>query len=824
MPVKAFTYRMLQFASVILASCVVSACEEESNNAETIGLGWIDFSINLTDNVLAPQNGSFALSLQEIDTEYSRVWSDISNFPNYDNFYVGAYKAQAYSGDVDAEGYGCQAYYGEAEFQVLESQTTRVAINCKLAQTMADVNITDESADYKVSKVTFHTMGWGYVDAQTDQDTPALLHPGSTRVWVALENITGKIATIDPSVPIATEAGHLNQCYVNISNENILTVEWGDRKFDLELSEDYFNSEAPTIDCVGFTPEVPVKLVEGYPSTETIAMDIHAPAGLASVMVSVQSDNNTLFNFPYEFNMLEDAAKLEEYGWVVERHGDCDATIDYSKMLEQLSIDYNSTIRFNAVACDRLGRLSPITSLKVELESVDILNINCTKAVIGENIATINLQMTTDVVQASDFTLYTIDTATGEIDQEVTVIKSTIDEDSNTVSLIFAVENGIAPVAIKIYYLNKPRHDVMIYRAVPEYSLSLDAYSTYILAQIGIESTEALREITKYVHFYDGETQYAVTERDTERGIVKIDGLSPNSLYKLTAVVVSDEFAPVAQTRTEAAALLPGGDFEDVKFNFSYDNLPQGGAYSSTAFPIYNMQNTQSVYVNMPEKYWCGVNEKTFNKAAKNHNTWYMQASAEIDNSISVSGSKSVHISSVGWSLDGAEILPYTQSEDGYLPYNANVPDKDHVSAGRFFLGEYQFNPNTLEETYSEGIKFTSRPSSLNGFVRYLPDAQNDYDQGVLIVQVVNDDLLTPVVIAEAKMNIKPCSDFIAFNLPLEYEIFGVKASRLLVIFCSSSQYGDIDYEDQNVPVTADVANSRYIGSQMWIDNLSLSY
>lgn len=235
------------------------------------------------------------------------------------------------------------------------------------------------------------------------------------------------------------------------------------------------------------------------------------------------------------------------------------------------------------------------------------------------------------------------------------------------------------------------------------------------------------------------------------------------------------------------------------------------------------MQNYKSIDVKWPQKHWAGTNDKTFCKAAKRQNTWYMYPSAMLDFSMSASGSKSMQMQSVGWSLHGPEIQPYTQDGASQLSYNANVPQVEHRSAGKTFLGSYKFNPSTLSEVYDQGVPFSSRPRSLNGFFQYVSDISVT-DYGLVVVELINDAGPEPVSVATASMRFPSSPGFTSFNLPLNYHTIGVKATRLRIMFASSYRLGSIDEEDEAVPTTAHAAQGMYLGSVLRVDNLSFSY
>ena len=183
-----------------------------------------------------------------------------------------------------------------------------------------------------------------------------------------------------------------------------------------------------------------------------------------------------------------------------------------------------------------------------------------------------------------------------------------------------------------------------------------------------------------------------------------------------------------------------------------------------------------------------------------------------------------VKIQSVGWDLDGPEIPDYRQTGTPYTDYSLNIPSPGHRSAGRLFLGSYRFDPSTLTETYDEGLEFSSRPTALNGFYKYIPAAPGISEQGLVRVEVIGVADGAEVTIARAEATLPVAAGYTAFTVPLYYPMFGVKATKVKVLLASSTAVGTIAEETECVLTVADPVTSTYSGSTLWVDALSFSY
>ena len=129
---------------------------------------------------------------------------------------------------------------------------------------------------------------------------------------------------------------------------------------------------------------------------------------------------------------------------------------------------------------------------------------------------------------------------------------------------------------------------------------------------------------------------------------------------------------------------------------------------------------------------------------------------------------------------------------------------------------------STLDETYTEGVAFTSRPDILKGYYKYVNDSQDTEETGYVSVKVLNGD----VVIGEGSANLKAASSFIEFSVPISYSNKILKATELEIMIASSNHIGSIVEETANVKVTKYATESEQLarGAELTVDNLTFSY
>ncbi len=792
-------------------------------NAEISGLGWIVPDLQVSVEPEAPLIDNFTFTITSEDGVYSHTWPTVESFQDYESFQVGSYVAKAVSGQELAEGYNCACYVGETKFQVTEAARTEVLVHCTLTQAMWKLALSEKfNQAFPNASFVAHVAECEYVDVDKGAVSPLLLIPGETYFFFTIQDAQGRSVSVIPDLKVDTAPASSYLLSVDYDGSSII-ASCGAQESSIVVDDALFDSTEPWIVCEGFESNETINLIEGYPSEQQIKMTAHASGrGLQSVILTVMSDPAGAISYVGEYNLFGQSNAVKEAGLQVTQEA-MSLEADFTQLLENINIDQNTVVTFVMQARDLENRVSPVAILRASISSIDLAPVSQTPAIVGVNKAQIVLQATAPDVEEKDIAIWELD-GMGNALKELPIETFEMDPVSLQLSLGFSVDPGINPVPIRVDFMGLPKLTAQVERQVPDFSIGVDPFATSALIVVTAETPEITEALLQYMKVYANGNPTTVSSRQPEYNLLWITGLQASTTYTLQAEIIEGQNVAEAKIVTEGASQMPMGDFEDVEEDFKYGNLPCGGSYSAAAFPIYNQQNYMDWVVWWPTKYWASVNDKTFCRQAKNHNSWYMQPSSVIDFDEYVSGSKSIRISSVGWSLNGEEIPPYMQEEGEYVPYNENVPNIDHRSAGKLFLGSYSFNSATCTETYTQGMAFSSRPYSLNGFYKYDPDPSYPEDEGYVEIELINDAGSEPLTIARATQRLSATPAFVAFNLPLTYDIIGVKATRLKVLFASTVNQGDMASEDESVTVTANVPNAWFRGSTLWIDNLSFAY
>jgi hypothetical protein len=106
----------------------------------------------------------------------------------------------------------------------------------------------------------------------------------------------------------------------------------------------------------------------------------------------------------------------------------------------------------------------------------------------------------------------------------------------------------------------------------------------------------------------------------------------------------------------------------------------------------------------------------------------------------------------------------------------------------------------------------------------YTTDDTYRTDKGYVQIEIINETNGVETVIASGRAEFSATTDYKAFNVPLTYKYYNVKATRLKIMFASTTHTGTQAYEDANVPLTAHPDKGVMRGSSLWIDNLSFTY
>ena len=823
----AHTCRFVYMICVLSMASAMGGCSSGEAPVPT-GQGKIRLTASVDAQMRSADGSSFtpvqpidvsrlSMSMSTADGAYSHTWNSIDQFDETQSFPAGTYKVSAY---YEAPDDNEPSYYASAEFDVLSDQTTDVTLDATIKDAGVVLAIGNHGADVRPMGVWVRDGRdlMHYVNHTSDK----FVADGNATLYPVVTNADASRSFVLDVSAVADLSSAIYYTYTLSGDDNALTLNGQGLNSRITTGADFWSAAAPSIGSTDISEGAVLTVSEGVPLDAPVVITATSERPMTRLLLSMNSAS--IYGSTDLLSATSDQIlnEMQRHGFVYTVSADRrTVSMDFTRLIEQAPTLNAVYTHLALLATDNRGVCSEPFMFDVDSKTVELSLESATPAVVGLDRSTITLKTSTVNVEESDFAVH-VSTAQGEADCRIS--DWNMDASSGTVSFDIALPTGISPADVTVYYLGIPRVYATIARAAPQCVMDIDAYATtmYITFE-SLQGDEAAAAMANYATFYASGTKLSIWERYPEKHSVVVSGLTPGKHYNVSACLIGETSATTAAVTTEAAQDLPQGTFEDIKTIYEAKHLPCGGRYSAGEIPVASRQNFTDIKIVWPEKHWAGVNAKTFSDACATPNTWYKMPSGNIVETLA-NDSRVICLTSVGWDLAGADIPDYIQQRGQYIPYNNNVPKVAHRSAGKLFLGSYTFDPKTLEETYDEGIPFHSRPSALNGFYKYLPDATT-YDSGLIRVAVYGTDANGKEIVigsGEAQMHI--AADMTAFSIPIHYAISGVKACRLCLMASSSIHMGDIEYEDAHVPVTAYPQKGAYIGSSLWLNSLYLSY
>lgn len=832
-----------------LASC------SNDDSSSFIGSGQITPSLSIDRKVLSvalpgtEDNGGlssdlspddFSVTLTSIDGAYSKTWSKLGDFPYDDVFKIGTYDIEAYHGDLDKEGFESPYYRGCQRFSVKEAETSVVEISCKLSNSIITVDYSEAFRGYFSDfATTFHSEGGGYFIYSGSETRNLYMKPGDISLSVTVKQPNGLESTFVPQTVIKALPQHHYRVHLDVNDGEMgtasLVLSFDDstemEDVVIDLSDDIMSVPSPEIITRGFSSGEPVQMVEGVMPSNPLTVMLSAQGGLKSVKFSCRNASLQQAGLPSELDLMKATADqqsvLNSLGLNVKglwRNPDKMAEIDFSGFLTNIIPDNrDENVIFSLMVIDRYDKASQPSSLVVSYTEVDVRVNASAPILLGHSSGAIDVSAVNADLNPNLISLYV---KTDDV-WTVSPVSDIAPLNEGAWRLTFNAPHGNRPFHVQVMYNGTLKKTLVMDRAVPEYLMKVDPFACSAVVKFEHADPSVVSAITRYSDIMtpDGR-KIKIVKRQPSEGLVTLAGLTPSSYYQIKAVALSDDdtqFVPSVRFVTESKASVPNGDFEDARLVKEYNNIPSGGRYSQTHVGIYNHQNHWSGQLYLPDGGWTTVNDKTMCAAAKHKNTWYQQLSAMIVGD-SKSGSKAMRLTSVAWDPAGEPIKDYAQNPGEFLSYNPNVPKISYRAAGKLFLGRYNYSPDDNKEIYEEGIAFSSRPSALTGYYKYLPASHHPLDNGIAEVMLLNISDGRETVVASGAVSLTLSHDYTSFSVPLKYTEFGLKPNTLRIMFASSSTIGSIEQETMAVTTIDDYEAGASRGSSLWIDNLSFAY
>ncbi len=847
------------------------SCANEENQVDS-GYGSINVKVSADYQVVPvtrstteitettnPDVSEFALKLVSADGSFSRAWDSLADFDPAEKIPVGTYTMSAYYGNLEEEGFDKPYYLGQSDVAVRYRENTPVEILCTLANVKVTVEYSDAFKKYFADyATTIHAAEGDYIKFEKEETRAAYVKPGKITIQTYLKKQNGIESTFEPA---AIENAQPRQHYRikldiadNAAGEAQLSISFDEttetQPVAIDISDEVMVAPAPSFLPAGFVPGTPLEVKENsYPDNRQVNISLTAKAGIASCTLTTSSASLESEGWPREIDLVnlssENRALLSRLGLKLKgftEMGSKMGFIDFAEVFAHLhTTDGSNQHTFTLSAKDMYGKVSesPIT-LSVKSIPITFALQTPDPVFVGSKTATIPVEFDGAYIDQVKFSYLNAEGA--KVNSTSTVVSS----EGNLYQIKISIEATDQPVVVEGSYANGAKTStISIPVKTPAFTITAEEYDIWArraTVKLTAEESQYQEAVDRYAVLFANSTgQWETVTSTLSQGRRIITGLTPDTRYQLRGSCNSGQdnvnYSGDFTLRTESAAVVPNGDFEDLVQTISVTDMNQGGKYS--VWPV-NYQNTCSFTIQEPTG-WASVNAKTCNLSAANQNSWFVIPSTynttltwdayrsfapstvtpDLYRDLTAqSGSNAMVVRNVAWDANGT--TPATSGGAfNTTYYNTNVPGIANRSAGKLFLGSYSYSGGS--ETYTEGVSFASRPSALKGWYKYANDSNDPTETGVVTVTLLNGQK----VIATGTARLSAATDYTEFSVPVTYSVTDQKATTLRIMI-TSSNHASYNQSEETSAIKTSVSNGQYEsasrGATLTIDNLTFTY
>ncbi len=800
-------------------------------------------------------------------TEY---WETFSTYNPTQQFSVGNYELKAVYGAIDKEGFFSPYYEGTTNLQIKNRENTEAEITCKLSNVKVSITCTDAVKKYfKTFSMQLRSELNNPVEIGKEETRSVYLKPGLLVLNAQFEKQNGTSKNLELLRIEETEGQQHYLINVDVNNGEVgsgtlqityNTVQAEETK-EIDLSDASLNIKEPVFTTQGFENGASMTLREGA-QPASMKVTLNARAGIQTCELYISSPYLKSLGIPETVdlasqNEAQKAAKqmLVDKGLRLiglnDEIGNL-ALIDFTSLVMNLLCTEGTeeTSTFSLRATDTGGRTQEAeVSFSMTMQGNQFSFPAITDPVmIGSTEATVNIRLLSAEGSLSGQTdvenvIFEYQNEAGEW---IAATTKWAGDDMDDPSLHYAKIQNLPPVhtqlSIRARYGSKTSTTNQLSYYIPDFTLTADEadiWARKATVKVTAGNETELKAVLKFMQLsYNGSP---IADLNENTATYTWEGLNPGTSYPLTATCNGEKSANYS-LMTEAAEQLPNSDFEQWQAGpYDGENINKGGPWSKKEGIKGYTKTYEQQMMNVKEpSNWCSVNTKTMPSNAPQQNTWYIVPSSNI---AQLNGSNCIKIQNVGWNYTNSEIAlkgslgSWIIGGEGWESFEAlggpqklNIPEALNYSAGRLFLGSYNYDHSNNTETYNEGISFSSRPSQMKFQYKYISKTDETRDDGyVKIVLKSNDEILF-----ETYVELDHTANVLTKTINFTYPTNCKKATSICVMFCSS-KYGK--EMDQNIETNNELKLCVYdisaseskeqccvTGSELYIDNIELIY
>lgn len=718
------------------------------------------------------------------------VWESVAQFNSNEEFKVGTYKLEAYYGDVSEEGFGKPYYYGSTTLTVRENEVTNVSLPVSLANSMVSVKTT-EAFDGYFTEAAFALKSAGStteVVYPVGSTEASYMKPGEITVYADVTKPNGKSARLEAATFTASAKCHYTVS-VDVNGGQVGTASMvitftddldGTETIEIELSDELFSTPGPSIELTGYDANATYNYIAGaLPEGLAPEMMIKAHGGIKSITMTSQSEWLASKGIANELDLVampdHTYAQLKNLGMAGEYHRvDKLARINLTELLRNIAYMADAASNesgFAFIVTDKSGKVSEPIAIRVTVNNVEGHIVSAGGIGEGSSEMDITVSYNGDNFDRDVAIQFRNERGTWS-NAAYTIVNAARSSELKDYDLHLTGLPTTGTVELRLMLCGASAETRNIERA--DLGISFDERDIF--------ATRATVTLTSGSLDLSGDNNIKITPSGAavsrSGNDYVLENLAPGTEYKVSATVggidVSTKFT------TETATQLANGDMETWHSLKDFDNSKLWILAADESTAIWETNNRLTTSQSDPRAYCC--------------------TSGTIQSTDHVSGTYSALIRTVGWGSGNT-------AAGGW----SNVK---HVAAGELYLGTW----GGIDLPNNYGITFNSRPSSMSFYAKYTP--KNGNDKGYAEISVIDS---AGSVIASNNVSIERLSDFTKISVDLSYPTSAPKAAKLVVKFISTNA-GNTYLNKDNLNLGNISRSAEHVGSQLWIDDVTLNY
>ncbi|MDE6555999.1 MAG: DUF4493 domain-containing protein [Duncaniella sp.] len=758
------------------------------------------------------------LTISSNEREWEKTYSSISEFQEDNTFPTGDYTLEAYYGSEKDEGLGKPYCHGETTFSIRNQEVTSIDLPVYLANSIVEIKVTDAFAKFMTSWSFTVTSSEGTKHSWSDvAEEDLYTTPGTTKVAISFTKPNGVSAENVVVCTYDAKPRHKHIVTIDYNGGQVggsesLKIDLDDAveqdDTELDISDDIIVHGAPTLAPDGFVSGTTFDIIEGCPHFDILAVNVIARGGIKSVMLHTESPSLAKEGFPVDVDLcapgqyqaLLDKFKLNTRG--ISKNPGVLGVVDFIDFIGQVPYVENGSVtdntsKFTVSVVDNYGK-EAATKIRfgITVSPLDFELISARFTKFG-NIE-VDFRFNGDH-EHIDHGLHFYKNNSLGIEEEVKIASCSDEKHSEGLHVAelsypynkFVEDKGYYVVA-RTGRFESNQLVITVNHGNPELKI-LDkpenVFATKAILTLENASTQkaAFQLSTNGTDFEDYNSGAVVNGTDSN---FTLTGLKPATKYWVRADV-GDAISRTTTFTTEAATQITNGNLNAIVTTDGSGRNWKNEVFSGwgTNNPMTTSQGGDFAY--------CRISGTTQVTDAKS--------------------SRAACLRTVGWGSGNSAI----GTMRGEMKY---------ADAGLLHLGSsrsvrptgYNGVSGSLETSDLDcGIYFASRPVSMTFYYKYSP--KNSADRGQALYELYDAQ---GNIIASKVEELSSASDYTEKTFTFNYPLNTPKAAKLYVRFLSTCKSDALTKSSSwfTPPSFGNLSDGTYMGSQLWIDEVTLNY